>query len=124
MLKDHGGLQGKTALGRSFERRRFRREPEVMRARERHAHGVAGHGAERVDEAGEAVDAITVGVALDRLLGPRCCREFCRNDRRTSLRSRGIEVGIVKQKLAASALFTGTNLSRCGVSPSFLLRFT
>jgi hypothetical protein len=38
-------------------------------SRERHAHGVARHGAEMVDEAAEAVDWLAVGIALNRLLG-------------------------------------------------------
>ena len=39
-----------------------------MLGRERHAHAVAGHGTEMVDQAGEAIDAVAIGVALDRLL--------------------------------------------------------
>jgi len=39
------------------------RSVKLMLFGERHAHGIAGHGAEMVDEPGEAVDAIAIGIA-------------------------------------------------------------
>ena len=69
-----------------------------MLSRERHAHGVAGHGAEMVDQTGEAIDAVAIGVALDRLLGPRGWRGLCRHHRRRALGARAIEIGVVEQE--------------------------
>ncbi len=55
-------------LASSLKRRRLGKKREAMLGRERHAHAVAGHSAEMVDQAGEAIDAVAIGIALDRLL--------------------------------------------------------
>ena len=52
------------------ERRRFGKKGDRMLAGERHGHDVSGHCAEVIDEAGEAIDAVAIGVALGLLLGP------------------------------------------------------
>src|SRR5262252_6192712 len=49
---------------------------------ERNAHSVAGHGAELIHEAGEAMDPVAIGIALDRLFGARPGRGLGRGDRR------------------------------------------
>ena len=56
---------------RLLEWRRLRQQREVLLFGEWHAHGIARHGAEMVDEAVEAVDGLAIGIALDRLLGFR-----------------------------------------------------
>ena len=69
-----------------------------MLGRERHVHGVAGHGAEMVDQASEAVDALSVGVALDRLLVLHGFGRLGLGHRRAAVRSSLIEIGVVEQQ--------------------------
>ena len=51
---------------RLLERRGFGQQGEGMLFGEWHAHGVACHGAEMVDKAGKAVDAIAIGIVWPR----------------------------------------------------------